>query len=229
MKQSMISHIEELRKRSIIVLIFLIVFFILGFILSDFIILLLKNNLLKSINIIVTTPFEVIIVKLKVALYISIFLSLPIILYQVIKFIKPALTKKEKKLLYSSIFFLILLFFIGLAFAYFILLKIGIIYLAKLSSNISTTNLWTLTAIINFIMLSLLVLGLIFELPLILIVLSRLNIINYALMKKKRIYIYVLIFVFAAILTPPDPLTQILIAFPLIVLYEISLLVIKFL
>lgn len=227
MKQTVISHLEELRKRLIIVIVVFFVLFVACFFLSDFIINIIKDDLLIDIRVIVTSPPEVILAKLNIALFLAIFLTAPLIFYQFILYLKPGLKKNEYKILFFSIFFFILLFFIGIMFGYFILLKIGIQYLAKLAINVDIANYWSFNKIISFIFFSCLILGMIFELPLLLIVLRKLNLVSYEILKTKRSYVYVISFIFAAIITSPDPITQILVAFPIIFLYELSLLVIR--
>lgn len=227
MKQTVISHLEELRKRLVIIIVVFFVLFVACFFLSDFIINIIRDNLLINIKVIVISPFEIILTKLNIALFLAIFLTTPVIFYQFIFYLKPGLKKNEYKILFFSIFFFILLFFIGIIFSYFILLKIGILYLAKLALNVDIANYWSFSKIISFIFFSCLILGLIFELPLLLIVLRKLNLVSYETLKTKRSHIYVISFIFAAIITSPDPITQILVAFPIIFLYELSLLIIR--
>ncbi len=227
MKQTVISHLEELRKRLIIIAIVFFILFTACFFLSDFIINFIKDNLLINIKVIVISPFEIILTKLNITLFLAMFLTIPLIFYQFIVYLKPGLKKNEYKILFFSMFFFILLFFTGIIFCYFILLKIGIFYLAKLAMNIDIGNYWSFSKIISFIFVSCLALGFIFELPLMLIVLRKLNLVNYETLKAKRSYLYLISFILAAIITSPDPVTQILVAFPIIILYEISLLIIR--
>lgn len=226
-KQSVITHLEELRKRLIIILVSIFFLFILCFLFNNLIIDFLRSNLLKNINIIVITPFEIILTKINLSLYMALFLSIPIILYQVVLFVKPALNKKEKRILYYGIFLFFILFLLGLSFAYLVLLKIGIAYLAKIAITAGIQNFWSFRYVVSFIFFSGLALGLVFEMPLILYLLNKLNLISIQRIKKARSYIYIGAFILAALITAPDPLTQLLIAIPLLILFEVSVVVVK--
>lgn len=223
------EHLNELRKRFITIIIFLFIFFIIGFTLSNFFIKRIINDLIlvENVKIIGLTPMEYILTQIKVGFVISLIITIPIIVYQVLVFIKPGLNKKERKGIKLILPTFILLFLIGIVFAYFIALPIGIYFLGNLSKGI-IENLWSINKFINFVLLSCLSFGLIFQMPLLLMVLNRLNIVSVKKLKKYRPYIYVLIFIIAAVITPtPDFITQLIVALPLILLYEISLFFVK--
>ena len=222
MKLPLLSHLDELRTRIIKISVFFFTFFIVSFVFTNEIISFLQNSILMDIELVVLTPYEFIITKLSLSVFLAIFLSFPIIVYHLILFIKPALKKKEKKFLIPITIFSFLLFIVGMSFGYTVLLKIGIRYLANLSMPVNVANLWSFGKVINFVFFTILMTGFIFQLPLIVVLLNKLNIVNKATLKQKRVHIYVFIFIFAAILTPPDPITQLLIAVPLILLFEIS-------
>lgn len=229
MKLSLLSHLDELRSRIIKISVFFLIFFLISYVFSNKIIFFLQNSILKNIELIVLTPYEFIVAKFSLSIFLSIFLSIPIIVYQLVLYIKPALKKKEKRFLVPITISSFILFIIGMFFGYMVLLKIGIRYLASLSMHANVVNLWSFGGVINFVFFTILITGLIFQLPLIVVLLDKLNIVNKATLKQKRVYIYVFIFIFAAILTPPDPITQLLIAVPLILLFEISFILIRIL
>jgi len=228
MKLPLYEHIGELRKRFLTIIIFLFLFFIIGFAFSNFFIKRIINDLIfiENVKIISLSPMEYIITQIKVGFIISLILTIPIILYQLLVFIRPGLNKKEKKGIKLIMPSFILLFLMGIVFAYFIFLPVAIYFLGNLSKGI-IENIWSINKFINFVLLSCLSSGLIFQLPLLLIVLNRLGIVNVKWLKKYRAHVYVLIFVLAAIITPPDFITQLVIAVPLVLLYEVSLLLVR--
>lgn len=228
MNLSLHEHLSELRRRFLTIIIFLFLFFIIGFSLSNLFIKRIINDLIfiENVKIIGLTPIEYILTQIKVGFIISLIITIPIIIYQTLIFIKPGLNKKERNAIKLILPTFILLFLIGIVFAYFIFLPIAIYFLANLSKGI-IENIWSINKFINFVLSSCLSFGLIFQLPLLLIILNKLGIINVKKLKKYRAHVYILIFLLAAIITPPDFITQIIIALPLILLYEISLLFVK--
>ena len=225
MKLPLYEHIGELRKRFLKVVIFLFIFFIVGFSLSDFFIKRIIDDLIfiENVKIVGLSPVEYILTQIKVGLLISFIITLPIIIYHLLVFIRPGLNKREKSGIKLVLPTFILLFLIGIVFAYFMFLPVAIYFLGNLSKGI-IENIWSINKFINFVLLSCLSFGIIFQLPLLLIVLNRLGVINVKVLKKYRAHIYVLIFLIAALITPPDIITQLIIGLPVILLYEVSLL-----
>ncbi len=219
---------NELRRRFILIIIFLFIFFIIGFSLSNFFIKRILNDLIliENVKIIGLTPVEYILTQVKVGFIISLIIAIPIIIYELLVFIRPGLSKKERNAIKLILPTFILLFLIGIVFAYFIFLPIAIYFLGNLSKGI-IENIWSINKFINFVLLSCLSFGIIFQMPLLLAVLNKLGIINVGKLKKYRAHVYVSLFLLAALITPPDFITQIIIALPLIILYEASLLVIR--
>lgn len=230
MKLPLYEHLGELRRRFLAVIIFLFIFFIIGLSLSNFFIKRIINDLvfIENVKIIGLTPLEYILTQIKVGLVISLIVTIPIIIYQVLVFIKPGLNKREKDAIKLILPTFVLLFLIGIVFAYFIFLPVVIYFLGNLSKGI-IENIWSINKFINFVLLSCFSFGLIFQLPLLLIILNRLGVINIKKLKKYRAHVYVLIFVLAAVITPtPDFITQLIVALPLIVLFEVTFLLLNF-
>ena len=171
-------------------------------------------------------PTESFIVHIKVSLFAGIFLSLPILFYHLWHFVVPGLLDKEKKFVPMIVFFSTLFFLIGSAFCYFVIIPFGLKFLL----GWQTENLVPTIAIreyLKFVTLLVIVFGIIFELPLLAYFLTKMGILTPVFLSKNRRYGIVIIFILAAILTPPDFVTQIFLAGPLILLYEISILVSK--
>lgn len=223
----LIKHLDELRSRLIIILIFFFIVFIIGFSISNLIIERVINDLViaENIKLIVLTPLEFVYAKLKVGFLAALMLSSPLIIYELLLFAKPALKKNEKTAIKMILPSFVLLFLAGLVFAYFIFLPVALYFLANLTGNIA--NMWSLNKFIGFIFMTALSFALVFQIPLIMLVLHRLNIVNIEVLKKQRKVVYVMAFLLAALITPPDIITQIIIALPLIILYEASFLFVR--
>lgn len=169
-------------------------------------------------------PTEAFFVRLKLSLSCGIMAALPVILYQAWQFINPALFKMEKTYLFPAILFSYLLFIGGVAFAFFLVLPTGMKILLGMGTE-SIKPLISLDAYISFTTMFLLAFGFIFQLPLIILVLTLLNITTPQTLNKNRKYVILAIFILSAILTPgPDVFSQFMMAIPLWVLFEVSLL-----
>ncbi|MBW2983575.1 twin-arginine translocase subunit TatC [Candidatus Woesearchaeota archaeon] len=222
-----IEHLDELRSRLIPVIIIILVFFVLGTLVSGKVIDFVNDDLMNEhVKLISITPLEFMLTKIKVGLLVSVIISSPVIVYQALTFAKPALKKRERSMMRFVLPSFVLLFLIGIAFAYFIFLPVAIFFLTRFSEGL-IYNLWSINRFYSFIFVTCLSAGLIFQLPLLMLVLKKLNIIDIEFLKTKRSHVYVSIFVLAALLTPPDVVTQVLIGLPLILLYELSLAVMK--
>jgi len=169
---------------------------------------------------------EFIYAKLKVGFLSALMITSPLIIYELLLFAKPALTRREKNAIKLILPSFVLLFLAGIVFAYFIFLPVALFFLANLTT-FNILNMWSLNKFISFIFITALSFGIVFQIPLIMLVLHRLNIFNIEVLKKQRKVVYVLAFLLAAIITPPDVVTQIIIAVPLIVLYEASFLFVR--
>jgi sec-independent protein translocase protein TatC len=214
-----LEHLEELRKRIIYSIAAIIVGAIIGYIISDYVL----NFIMKPVdNLVFLAPTEAFVTKLKVALICGIFIALPVIFYHFWRFVSPALYSHERKYIIWAVFFSSLFFFVGAGFSYFVVLPIGLRFLLsfeteKLQATLSIANY------ISFIIKLLLAFGIIFQLPVVSFFLTKMKILKPRVLRKGRRVAIVLIFIAAALLTPPDVFTQLLMAGPLIVLFEISI------
>jgi sec-independent protein translocase protein TatC len=159
---------------------------------------------------------------LKVAFLSGIILAAPVIFYQFWIFVAPGLYKKEKRLLIPIVTLSTLFFVGGALFGYFVVFPYGFKFFLGFSSD-TIKALPSMREYLSFSAKLLLAFGLVFELPLIITFLARLGLVSVEFLKKNRKYALLLFFVGAAILTPPDVVTQIMMALPLMVLYEISI------
>ena len=154
-------------------------------------------------------------------------LAFPYVFWQFWKFIKPGLTNNEAKNTKGVIFWVSFLFFLGVLFGYFVLAPYTVNFFANFSLDDNIENLWTINSYFNTIVPLILGAGLAFQLPLVMYFLAKADIVSSTYLKSVRKYAVLIIFIVAAIITPPDMLSQIICAIPLVLLYEISILLCK--
>jgi sec-independent protein translocase protein TatC len=170
------------------------------------------------------SPTEVVMSYMKVALVAALFFVMPFIMYQVWKFVEPGLKPVEKRFLVPFVMSSWFTFILGGSFAYLVMLRVAVPFLAAFGEGIAT-NSWSLASYVSFTLTMILVFGIVFELPVVCGLLSMLGLVDPAFMAKYRRHAILIIFIVAAVLTPPDPITQSLLAVPLCVLYEVSIIV----
>lgn len=217
-----LEHLDELRNRLIICVLTILFFAFVSSFFSDKLFFILTKPLDK-VNLIYLSPIEGFLVQLKLYFISSIILSSPIILYEILKFCIPAFTKNEKNILIIYFPISIILFITGVLFTYFIFLPIGIKFLSSFS-YLNIKPMFSLEKYTSFVLNIIIVTSIFFEMPVFLLILSKLNIISYKFLRKNRKYAILIAFIVGAILSPPDIVTQFLLAVPLLILYEISIL-----
>ena len=174
------------------------------------------------------SPPEAFLMSIKIALLAGFIVTLPLILYFFARFLSPALKPAEKRYLVPAFSLGAGLFFFGVFFAYGVVLPLSLRFFWMYTERLGIRPEWTLQHYISLVGKLLLGFGLVFELPVIILLLSALGIVNYDMLKRKRPYVVVGIFILAALLTPPDVITQILMAVPLLILFEICLFLSRF-
>lgn len=220
------GHLEELRKRLVISAISVGVGFAISYGFKEKLFQILLRPLLSVMKagdkLIFTGLPEAFFTYLKVAFLSGLLLSTPVILYQFWMFVAPGLYRKEKRLMFPIIILSSFFFLGGALFGYFVVFPFGFKFFLSFASE-TIQPLPSMKEYLSFSAKLLLAFGLVFELPLVLTFLSRLGIISVEFLKKNRKYALLLFFVGSAILTPPDVVTQVMMALPLMVLYEISI------
>ena len=184
-------------------------------------------------RLIFTALHETFFTYLKVALFASLFLSLPYVLTQVWIFMAPGLYKNEKMVVIPYLVATPLLFLLGSALVYYLIMPLAIKFFLSFESIGGNGALpIRLEAKVNeylsLVMKLIFAFGISFQLPVVLSLLARVGIVDSEFLKKRRKYVVVIIFAAAALLTPPDPITQIGLAIPLLILYELSIFSVKF-
>lgn len=223
-EMTLVDHLSELRRRIIVTISTVLVAFFVGFYFSPRIV-----NFFLNIpgELVYLYPGEAFFAHLKIAFVFSLILGFPIILYQVISFVLPGLNSKEKKVLTTGLPFAMLLFIVGITFGYTIILPIAY----KFFMGFGTKNLQPLISIgnyISFVVGLIIPFGIVFQLPLIVLLLTNIGILKPAILVRYRKHTIFLVFILSAILTPPDVISQTLMAIPMLLLYEFSILLSRF-
>jgi len=175
-----------------------------------------------GLDLVILTPFEGFMVKLKAAMFAGTLFALPVILWQVWTFILPALHTHERRYLLIIVPISLVLFLGGAAFSYFTVLGVALRFLI-ITAGEGFIPMLGASKYLSFVLAVLLPFGLVFQLPLISLFLTRIGLVTYKFLSGKRKYALLLSFIIAAVLTPPDVFTQIMMALPMILLYEISI------
>ena len=238
-QSSFVEHLTELRSRLVKSIIYLFIFFIVcyffaeniyGFLLAPYAEAVKDNEVGRRM--IFTAFQETFITYLKVAFFAAMFIASPIILTQIWKFVAPGLYKNEKKALLPYLIATPVLFLLGGMLVYYLIMPLAIKFFLSFETSAHLSNLpIQLEAKVNeylsLIMRLIFAFGISFQLPVLLSLLARVGFINSQYLKKRRKYVIIIIFTVAAVLTPPDPITQIGLGIPLLILYELSILSVR--
>ena len=220
------AHLEELRKRLIICFVAVAVGFVACYAFKEKLFQILTQPLISVMHqgdtLIYTGLPEAFFTFLKVSFLGGLMLASPVIIYQFWMFVAPGLYDREKRLLLPIVFLSTIFFVGGALFGYFVVFPFGFQFFLGFATE-TIRPMPSMKEYLSFSAKLLLAFGLVFELPLVITFLARLGIVSVEFLKKNRKYAILLFFVGAAILTPPDVVTQIMMAVPLMLLYEISI------
>jgi sec-independent protein translocase protein TatC len=221
----LVDHLDELRKRIIISAVAFVVFFIVGFIYVTNIYDWIVRDL--DVKLIVLGPSDIIWVYFMIATVIAIAGTIPVLASQLWMFVKPALKPIERKITLSYIPALFLLFIVGFAFGYFIIFPMVLEFLVNMGADMFVTN-FTAEKYFRFLLNMTLPFGVLFELPAVVMFLTAIGIINPFVLSKIRKYAYFVLILIAIVITPPDFMSDFVVTLPLLLLYEISIDLSKF-
>ena len=238
-KQPLLEHLIELRSRIIKTMIMIIVFFIFFYIFADNIYNFLVKPYANAVageegrRLIFTALHETFFTYIRVAIFASLFVSLPFLLIQLWIFIAPGLYKNEKNVVLPYLLATPILFILGSALVYYLIMPLAIKFFLSFESIGGNGALpIQLEAKVNeylsLIMRLILAFGLCFQLPVALTLIARVGLVSSEGLKKNRKYVMVGVFAVAAILTPPDPISQIGLGIPILLLYELSIIAVSF-
>ena len=230
----LVEHLIELRQRLIKALIAVAIVFVVAFVFADQIFQILvipyeraaESN--ENLKLIFTAPQEYFFAQLKIALFTALFIAFPVIAAQIYKFVAPGLYKNERSAFLPFLIATPILFFIGASLVFFVVMPLAMRFFLSMQlvgPELTTTIelLPKVSEYLGLIMTLIFAFGLVFQMPVVISLMARAGLVSEAGLKSKRKYAVVLSFVAAAILTPPDPVSQIGLAVPSLLLYELSI------
>ena len=227
----LLDHLEELRWRVIKAFSSIILFAVFGFIFSNQLIAILSipiDQTEPKLELLNTTILGVFLAKMRVAIVLGIVFSLPVILHQIWRFIAPGLLDDERAFAPMLILTTIFSFIVGSLFSYFVMIPWSLKFFAVLNHGLEgLVNYVTITDYLNYITILILFTGMAFELPVVVFILAKIGIVTPNILRKIRRFAYLAILIVSAIFTPADPFTMVGVAFPMILLYEVSIWVAK--
>lgn len=220
------EHLIELRDRIMKICIGVGIAFVFGAIGSRFLLeQMMIHAQLEGTGFDIRSPTEPLTLYFKVALYIALAITMPLIVYQIISFLAPGLTSKEKRVVYGSLPFVSILFIAGVAYGYFVAAPRALLFLSGFLSDIFDWNPDG-AEILSFFLTLMIGLGLAFQLPVIMFVLAKIGIVSAKKMREWRRYAYLGLVIVAAVITPStDPINMAIVAIPLVILYEAGVII----
>ena len=233
-KQPLLSHLSELRSRLIKTLIMLTVFFVIFYIFADNIYNFLVQPYASAVEgeagrrLIFTALHETFFTYIRVALFASLFISLPFLLIQLWIFIAPGLYRNEKNIVMPYLIATPLLFVLGSALVYYVIMPLAIKFFLSFETiggnGVLPIQLEAkVNEYLSLVMRLIIAFGLSFQLPIALTLMARVGFVSVSSLRKNRKYVIVGVFAMAALLTPPDPISQIGLGIPILILYELSI------
>lgn len=220
------DHLDELRSRLLKTVLAVALTTLLSFCFAHYLLAwMLKPSPLGPNGLMALKPAAVFIESLRLSLVGGLVLALPVVLYQVWAFIRPGLSPREGRAFVLALYAGALLFFAGALFAYYLVIPAALKFFWIYGEHLGVSAAWTIDHYVSFILMFLLSFGLAFELPVLLVLLVWLKVIRAEQLHAKRPYIIVGLAILAALLTPPDAISQVLLILPLWILFEISLFV----
>ena len=233
-KQPLLSHLSELRSRLIKTLIMLTVFFVIFYIFADNIYNFLVQPYASAVEgeagrrLIFTALHETFFTYIRVALFASLFISLPFLLIQLWIFIAPGLYRNEKNIVMPYLIATPLLFVLGSALVYYVIMPLAIKFFLSFETiggnGVLPIQLEAkVNEYLSLVMRLIIAFGLSFQLPVALTLMARVGFVSTSSLRKNRKYVIVGVFAMAALLTPPDPISQIGLGIPILILYELSI------
>ncbi|GIO22666.1 twin-arginine translocase subunit TatC [Oceanobacillus sp. J11TS1] len=214
------GHLTELRNRLIVTAIVFVLFFIVGFLNVKSIYSFFVDDIDMQLTVI--SPAEIIWIYFSIAGLIAFAGSIPVIVYQLWAFVSPALTPKEKRVSLAYIPGSLILFVLGLVFGYMVFVNLIFPFLLSLNDDMFNV-MFTVERYFGFLLRVTLPFAFLFELPIFTMFLTSLGVLTPAFMVKNRKYAYFILIVIGVLITPPDFILQIVVAIPLIIIYEISI------
>ncbi|WP_288068072.1 twin-arginine translocase subunit TatC [Methanolobus sp.] len=223
--------IVSLRKKLALLFSVFFVLFMISFQFAGLIISTIKDDLLpEGAKLVYVSPLEIMMLKMKIALFVGLFCLLPFLIFFAVRALmkrKLVTIKIRKGPVVIVSFFAILSFLAGASYAYFIMLPLFIDYLYLNAAASGVTATYSIFSFISFAVQATLIFGLVFETPLVLTLLTRYDIVQYQTLVTYRKHIYVVCLIVGAVITPPDIISQMMVGVPLVVFFELSLIIVR--
>ncbi len=223
-KMDLVDHLDELRRRLIWSLAFIAAGSLAGWWIAPFLLDAITSGIEGSLQ--YFRPQDGFIWRLKLAMIVGVIIASPLIIVQIWLFIKPALTKSERRFAFPTIFSAIILFFGGCAFATLVV-PYTLSFLEKFAGEAAKPH-YSLDGYIGFVGMFILAFGIVFEVPVVLVLLAKLGIVSYEKLVQSRKYAILISMIIGSLLTPADPTSMFFLAVPLYTLFEASLVIIRF-
>jgi sec-independent protein translocase protein TatC len=232
LEQGLFSHLLELRSRLIKAIVAVLVVLVALVPFANRLYALLAEPLVARLpqgaHLIATEVASPFITPLKLAFYTALFIAMPVVLYQLWAFVSPGLYKHEKRLARPLLVAALVLFYIGCAFAYFLVLPAAFRFLTAVTPQ-GVEMMTDITHYLDFVMLMFFAFGLCFEVPVAVVILAAVGVVDLDKLRKGRRYAMVGAFAIAAVVTPPDITSMIMLAIPMCLLYELGVLAVRWL
>ena len=232
LEQGLFSHLIELRSRLMRAIVVLLVVLLALMPLANHLYAELARPLVEKMpngaHLIATEVASPFVTPLKLAFYVALFISMPMILYQLWAFVSPGLYRHEKRLARPLLVAALVLFYAGCAFAYFVVMPAAFKFLNAVTPD-GVAMMTDITHYLDFVSLMFFAFGLCFEVPVAVVILAAMGIVDAQKLSKGRGYAIVGAFAIAAFITPPDLLSMVMLAVPMCLLYEVGLLSVRFL
>lgn len=223
-RMKLTGHLKELRNRLIVCLLILFIGTIVGLGFAPRVVEhLLGLGEVYGYQYVYLAPQELLMQYMSVALIFGLVCAMPVIMYEVWAFARPGLTKRENLAFIFSLIFGSICFCVGVYFAYRIMLPTMLLFLSTLENRAEVAAAISVQNYISFLLTIFIIFGVVFELPVISVVLNALKLLKVEWMKKGRRFVIVISFVVAALITPPDVISQIMVGIPIIILYQLSI------
>ncbi len=219
---SFVEHLEELRRRLFVSALVVVVATIGSYFFIDFIIALIEAPA-RGLDFIYISPPELFVAYMRIAVICGLAISSPVVLYQFWKFVKPALNKREQRYLLFALYMGVVFFAIGVSFAYVMVLPLALEFFVRIAAP-GIEPLFSFAYYLGFVTSVLLAFGVVYQLPLFVVLLGSLGLVSPPFLRKHRKLVLLGIVVLSAFLTPPDVVSQVMLSGPIMLLYELSIL-----
>lgn len=218
-----LDYFESIRRTIYTLSIVFVTTFVIGFLNSSFILkYIVKYFNLQNASIVATSPFQFIDLSMSIGMYCGFIVCLPLLIYYLYKFMREGLNDSEKKVFFILLPVGLLLFSVGFIYGLFVL-DFALNSIAQINAGLGIENFWDIATFLSQILFSSVLLGLLFQYPIVLTFLIRVGLLNTHFLKRKRRIAYVIMFLATSFLPPTDGLSLIIMAAPLILIYEVTI------